>query len=247
MFSPFTLHNYPFGLETITGSFHILSIDPGMNNLGITVLSDVGPIYHGIPTDNENSGEENPDEYGNSDVKIVAHQDHKFQKNKHNFRDICLHLKGLDLSQVKLVVLEKQLVRNIRIVNISKSILSFCLTHTNAIVIEISSNQKSRQFNCPEGTKGAELKKWEVITAYSTMGHERCLPWLSVRLTNDQIEYISELEGEEVNNQLIKHQKKATEKLDEGSTTILQYLALKKWLKDPKNKKRLDKDVSVLL
>lgn len=239
MTCPFTLHKYPFDIEHLNSNFLVLSIDPGENNLGISIFED---------TDIFNFYKDHASELKDSMLpNIVEHQNHKFQNNKHHFRNICLYLKTIDLSEVKLVLIEKQLVRSLKISNISKNIISFCLTHLNAIVIEINSQQKSSQFDCPKGVKGPKLKEWEVVTAYNMLGHERCLPWFSKRISQEEIDALLSLEGPDLEEKIRKYQRRKNQKLDEGSSTIMQYLAFKKWLQQEGSRKKLVKDIDILL
>lgn len=188
MNAPFTLHKWPFDFSTLK-TYHCLSIDPGIKNFCIRV-ERVGKRVSTVSMD-------------------LIHL------KKRTYDDIAMILNGYNLAKVRLVVIEKQLVQSVKMANIAKNVISYCVCRLNAIVIEVDAKLKCKLFDCPPGTKGKALDDWEIDKATKLLKKEG--DCYGLECIND------------------------SDKKDDKAVTALQSKAVRFWLSDPDNEHLLRK------
>lgn len=138
---------------------------------------------------------------------------HEFAKKQYDYKNICEFLSGFNYKRVKLIIVEKQLSFNILASNIAKAILLYFGCRYDCIILEVSPKLKSKMFPELSGLKGDMLKK---TTVYIIL-HQ---------LKKD---------GDKKTYKIIQK----NEKQDDLADTIAQWRAIRRWLKDSKNRRLL--------
>lgn len=181
---PFTILKYPYDiydvLNGVYGPVEIMSIDPskgGSANLAIRVAT-----------------------YDNGYCTTKSMKKHYCDNN---YESISRLLRTYDLTNVAIVLVERQLVTNGRALYQVKHILCYMCVKANAIILDVDSRLKYSWFNCPKLTPSLR-KKWGTENAYEI---------LTLRQDYYAIELIE-----------------AEEKGDDLGDTVTQEVAVLEWL-----------------
>ncbi len=219
-------HDYDGKFDKVTrdSDYGVVTIDPGFVNLGISKLT----INQG------------------NKASIDRCEVHEFKKNRHSHLDIVTYLNTWDFSNVKLVIVEEQIGPQSKVARVSFNIISYFISRCKqAIVVEVKSSLKSKIFSCP-GLKGKQLKLWEVQTTWSLLSYysdiEDKIKMLNTRnlVQGGLVANIEDVDSDTIAGLHAKY------KLDDVSTTLVQFFAVLIWLSDCDNIENLSDYISRL-
>lgn len=224
--APLTLHKYPFDITDLINyknkkSYYCLSIDPGRKNLGFGIMKI---------------------SKGKNRIATVVRE----TMTKVDYDYYASFFNTYDYSNIDMIVIEKQLCQNTSISNISKNIISYFVCRVDAIVIEVSPRLKSTMLNCPKGTKGKNLKLWEINTALDILLESSDKRGIKIFLDECNDSDLSDFR-DDVYDSTVRARLSRKYKLDDKATIIVQLIALLKWLKTGNNIGKLQKKIDLFV